>query len=177
MQMRRMGGLSNQPNTEVRIIGHTDSTGSDSYNLALSQRRATSVADYLTTRGVQSARLGTRGFGEGAPLPAYNGETQAGTLAVLGPALAEPVAIVNESFAREIGGRAIGRRIRSGSRERAGAGSARSTCARRSAATSVKAARPYATKARRHEDFYCIGNSAFPYFPISFIYSRSGNGK
>ncbi|TGX52682.1 OmpA family protein [Sphingomonas gei] len=54
--------------TYIDVYGHTDSTGSDSYNLALSERRATSVADYLSGRGVQSARLGTRGFGETQPV-------------------------------------------------------------------------------------------------------------
>jgi outer membrane protein OmpA-like peptidoglycan-associated protein len=54
--------------TYIDVYGHTDSTGSDAYNLSLSQRRAASVADYLSARGVQSARLGTRGFGETQPV-------------------------------------------------------------------------------------------------------------
>jgi outer membrane protein OmpA-like peptidoglycan-associated protein len=61
------------------VYGHTDSTGSDSYNLALSQRRAASVADYLSARGVQSARLGTRGFGETQPVA--DNETEQGKAA------------------------------------------------------------------------------------------------
>jgi outer membrane protein OmpA-like peptidoglycan-associated protein len=60
--------------TYVDVYGHTDSTGSDSYNLSLSQRRAGAVADYLTTRGVQSARLGTRGFGEAQPVASNDTE-------------------------------------------------------------------------------------------------------
>ena len=60
--------------TYIDVYGHTDSTGSDSYNLSLSQRRATSVADYLTSRGVQSARLGTRGFGETQPVASNDTE-------------------------------------------------------------------------------------------------------
>jgi outer membrane protein OmpA-like peptidoglycan-associated protein len=56
------------------VYGHTDSTGSDSYNLDLSQRRASAVADYLTMRGVQSARLGTRGFGESQPIASNDTE-------------------------------------------------------------------------------------------------------
>ena len=60
--------------TYVDVYGHTDSTGSDSYNLALSQRRADSVRDYLTMRGVQSARLGTRGFGETQPIASNDTE-------------------------------------------------------------------------------------------------------
>jgi outer membrane protein OmpA-like peptidoglycan-associated protein len=53
--------------TYVDVLGHTDSTGSDAYNQALSERRASAVADYLSTRGVQSARLATRGYGESQP--------------------------------------------------------------------------------------------------------------
>lgn len=65
--------------TYVDVYGHTDSTGSDSYNLDLSQRRATAVADYLAMRGVQSARLGTRGFGESQPIA--SNDTEAGKAA------------------------------------------------------------------------------------------------
>ena len=53
--------------TYVDVLGHTDSTGSDAYNQALSERRASAVADYLSSRGVQSARLATRGYGESQP--------------------------------------------------------------------------------------------------------------
>lgn len=54
--------------TYIDVYGHTDSTGSDSYNQGLSERRAAAVADYLGTRGVQTARIGTRGFGETQPI-------------------------------------------------------------------------------------------------------------
>ncbi|MFD1787730.1 OmpA family protein [Sphingomonas floccifaciens] len=54
--------------TYVDVYGHTDSTGSDAYNQTLSERRATAVADYLAGRGVESARLGTRGFGKSQPI-------------------------------------------------------------------------------------------------------------
>lgn len=60
--------LKQYPSTFIDIYGHTDSSGSDQYNQALSERRATSVADYLTMRGVQSARIATRGFGETQPI-------------------------------------------------------------------------------------------------------------
>lgn len=52
----------------VDILGHTDTTGSDEVNLALSQRRATSVRDYLVTRKVAGLRIATRGYGETMPL-------------------------------------------------------------------------------------------------------------
>lgn len=54
--------------TLVDVYGHTDSVGADSYNYALSERRAAAVRDYLVARGVESARLGTRGFGETQPI-------------------------------------------------------------------------------------------------------------
>lgn len=53
--------------TYVDVLGHTDATGSDAYNQSLSERRASSVANYLSSRGVQSARLATRGYGESQP--------------------------------------------------------------------------------------------------------------
>lgn len=52
----------------VDVLGHTDTTGSDSVNLTLSQRRATSVRDYLVTRKVAGVRIATRGYGETMPL-------------------------------------------------------------------------------------------------------------
>jgi outer membrane protein OmpA-like peptidoglycan-associated protein len=59
--------LTQYEKTYVDVMGHTDSTGSDAYNQALSERRASAVAGYLTSRGVQSARLATRGYGESQP--------------------------------------------------------------------------------------------------------------
>jgi len=61
-------GLSNQPNSEVRIIGHTDNVGSDSVNDPLSLQRAQSARDYLSARGVSSSRVGVEGRGEREPL-------------------------------------------------------------------------------------------------------------
>jgi outer membrane protein OmpA-like peptidoglycan-associated protein len=62
------GVLGEYNRTYIDVYGHTDSTGSDAYNQSLSERRAGSVASYLSTRGVQSARIGTRGFGETQPI-------------------------------------------------------------------------------------------------------------
>jgi len=59
--------LQKYPNSLVDVMGHTDSTGSDSYNLDLSRRRAEAVANHLTSRGVSRARLATIGYGEQYP--------------------------------------------------------------------------------------------------------------
>jgi outer membrane protein OmpA-like peptidoglycan-associated protein len=62
--------LSSYNQSYIDVLGHTDTTGTDTYNMALSERRAESVASYLGSRGVQPARMATRGYGESAPL--YN---------------------------------------------------------------------------------------------------------
>ena len=54
--------------TVVEVAGHTDSTGSDEYNRALSGRRAQSVASYLRGQGVSDMRLLTLAYGEGRPV-------------------------------------------------------------------------------------------------------------
>ena len=60
--------LSKYPNTELLIVGHTDSQGTADYNQGLSQRRAQAVSDYLVSQGVNPARLRTAGRGEAEPL-------------------------------------------------------------------------------------------------------------
>ena len=60
--------LSQYEKSYVDIFGHTDSTGSDAYNQSLSERRASSVSNFLSNSGVQGARLATQGFGESQPV-------------------------------------------------------------------------------------------------------------
>ncbi len=60
--------LVTYPNSLVDVMGHTDSTGSDSYNLDLSNRRASAVKNYLAMRGVSSARIESVGYGEAYPV-------------------------------------------------------------------------------------------------------------
>ncbi len=60
--------LKEYDETKVFVSGHTDNTGKDSYNMTLSRDRADSVAKYLKSRGVQSSRLTTEGFGSKYPL-------------------------------------------------------------------------------------------------------------
>jgi outer membrane protein OmpA-like peptidoglycan-associated protein len=59
--------LSEYEKTYVDVLGHTDSTGTDAFNQTLSEQRANTVASYLGGRGVQQARLATKGFGESQP--------------------------------------------------------------------------------------------------------------
>ena len=56
--------LAEYPSTYIDVYGHTDSTGSNAYNQTLSERRASSVSSYLASRGVQSARMASMGYGE-----------------------------------------------------------------------------------------------------------------
>jgi outer membrane protein OmpA-like peptidoglycan-associated protein len=60
--------LSNHPDIKARIEGHTDSTGSDDYNQALSQRRADAVANALEGRGVSASQIQPVGRGKSAPV-------------------------------------------------------------------------------------------------------------
>ncbi len=54
--------------TIVDVAGHTDSDGDDAFNFNLSQRRATNVAQYLATQGVDGRRFAIQGFGEQRPI-------------------------------------------------------------------------------------------------------------
>jgi len=60
--------LSRYPKTMVDVIGHTDNTGSDSYNQELSRQRAQTVSSYLRAQGVAGQRLQTFGMGESQPV-------------------------------------------------------------------------------------------------------------
>ena len=60
--------LNRYEGVDVRIEGHTDSVGSEAYNLLLSQRRADAVRDYLVRQGIPASRLSTSGMGEARPV-------------------------------------------------------------------------------------------------------------
>ncbi|MDX1462963.1 MAG: OmpA family protein [Marinirhabdus sp.] len=62
------GVLREYPDTDVLVIGHTDSTGSDSYNMTLSKQRAQSVTSYFTSKGLSSSRFTTNWYGEQSPV-------------------------------------------------------------------------------------------------------------
>jgi outer membrane protein OmpA-like peptidoglycan-associated protein len=61
-------GLSQQTSMEVKIVGHTDNTGSDAINNPLSVNRAQSARDYLVGRGVSSSRISIDGRGSREPI-------------------------------------------------------------------------------------------------------------
>ena len=67
--------LKEYPDTNIEVQGHTDSNGSDDYNMKLSERRAAAVSAYLRGRGVAGSRLTTKGYGESAPV-ADNGSDE-----------------------------------------------------------------------------------------------------
>jgi OOP family OmpA-OmpF porin len=61
--------MKSYPDTKVALVGHSDSSGSAAYNQMLSEKRAAKVADYLvTTFGVDSSRVSSRGEGESNPI-------------------------------------------------------------------------------------------------------------
>jgi len=70
--------LTEYDKTIIEIMGHTDSTGSEAYNLALSLRRSQSVANHLSGKGVNSLRVLTEGFGE--QYPVSSNDTEQGRL-------------------------------------------------------------------------------------------------
>lgn len=70
------GILDRYPKTIIHVVGHTDSVGSESYNMELSRRRAQSVVDYFATRGISPNRLVTAGRGEMEPRA--SNDTEAG---------------------------------------------------------------------------------------------------
>ncbi|WP_210015420.1 OmpA family protein, partial [Pseudomonas palmensis] len=76
-QLRTLTGKLNDPSVaSIKVIGHTDSRGSDAYNQALSERRASSVAEYLISQGLAPQKITSQGRGEREPIA--DNETDAG---------------------------------------------------------------------------------------------------
>ncbi|AVR46373.1 hypothetical protein C7S20_14480 [Christiangramia fulva] len=61
------GILKEYPNTNILVEGHTDSVGSESYNLTLSKNRAQAVTNYLVDKGISGSRFTTKWYGESQP--------------------------------------------------------------------------------------------------------------
>ena len=69
MALNDLAAKASKVNLEVILaVGHTDRIGSDSYNKALSERRATSVKNYLVSKGIDAKRIYTEGKGESQPV-------------------------------------------------------------------------------------------------------------
>jgi outer membrane protein OmpA-like peptidoglycan-associated protein len=64
--------LNEYPTAKFTVEGHTDSVGSDKLNQSLSEARALSVKDYLTSHGVDQFRLSSKGYGESNPIDTNN---------------------------------------------------------------------------------------------------------
>lgn len=61
------GVLRDDPSLRIRVVGHTDSVGSETYNQQLSEKRARATADYLISQGVSSSQVSVEGRGESEP--------------------------------------------------------------------------------------------------------------
>ncbi|MBV2246393.1 MAG: OmpA family protein [Lentimicrobium sp.] len=68
--------LNKYPDTDIEVQGHTDSKGSQRYNQALSERRASAVVNYLKVHNIPASRLTMVGYGETAPR--YTNDTEEG---------------------------------------------------------------------------------------------------
>ncbi len=65
---QKVAVLQANPNLRIRISGHCDERGSDEYNLALGNRRATAAKQYLVSHGIDAGRIETISYGEERPL-------------------------------------------------------------------------------------------------------------
>ncbi len=68
--------INKYPKTLIDVAGHTDSVGTEQYNMDLSQRRAQTVATYLASQNVLTTRMDVRGYGETHPIA--SNDTEAG---------------------------------------------------------------------------------------------------
>jgi len=87
-EISRVAGVLNKYNqTQIEVGGHTDSSGSEQYNLQLSQRRADAVKNALVQQGVAPSRIRTYGYGESRPIssnPATNRRVEITIIPVTG---------------------------------------------------------------------------------------------
>lgn len=63
-----IGVFKEYPDTNILVVGHTDSAGADDYNMTLSKNRANAVTSYLKSNGISAGRLTTNWFGEEQPI-------------------------------------------------------------------------------------------------------------
>ena len=72
--MRIIAAL-NRTTSQIRLEGHTDERGTREYNLALGERRANSVRDYMVANGISGLRIETVSYGEESPIAYGSGES------------------------------------------------------------------------------------------------------
>lgn len=60
--------MARNPAKHIQVTGHTDATGTEAYNLSLSEKRAQAVKTYLTGKGIDGQRIEASGMGESAPI-------------------------------------------------------------------------------------------------------------
>ena len=60
--------LTDNPELQIKLVGHTDNIGSEKFNLKLSQHRTQAMKDYLVSKGVDGSRISTEGKGMSEPL-------------------------------------------------------------------------------------------------------------
>jgi outer membrane protein OmpA-like peptidoglycan-associated protein len=68
--------LNSYPDTDIEVQGHTDDTGTESYNKRLSKQRASAVSSYLSGEGISRSRMSIIGFGETSPK--YSNSSESG---------------------------------------------------------------------------------------------------
>ena len=72
---RQAAWLTKYPNVDILIAGNTDERGTETYNLALGQRRADAARDYLVAQGIAPSRIKTISYGKDRPVAAGHDET------------------------------------------------------------------------------------------------------
>ena len=86
-ELDRVAHVLNQyPQTMIRVEGHTDQTGSEQYNLQLSERRATAVKNALIQKGVDPARVSAIGMGMCCPVSSDNAANRRVSMVLTGQA-------------------------------------------------------------------------------------------
>jgi peptidoglycan-associated lipoprotein len=71
---RQAGWLKKYPNANILVAGNADERGTETYNLALGQRRANAARDYLVAQGISPSRIQTVSYGKDCPVAAGNDE-------------------------------------------------------------------------------------------------------
>jgi outer membrane protein OmpA-like peptidoglycan-associated protein len=74
--------LNSYPQTTIRVEGHTDSTGSETYNQQLSERRAESVKNAIIQRGIDPRRIQAIGYGKSQPISSDNASNRRVTIVI-----------------------------------------------------------------------------------------------